>query len=73
METPVGTSPADARENVRSWLSTRKIEPILFQSEATEQVIFLEIQFSSPDDARLFERDFLLGSMRKMEKILDDS
>jgi hypothetical protein len=58
METPVGTALADALENVGSWLSARKIDPILFQSETKEQIIFLEIRFSSLDDGRRFQRDF---------------
>jgi hypothetical protein len=58
METPVGTRLADALENVGSWLSARKIDPILLQSETKEQIIFLEIRFSSLDDGRRFQRDF---------------
>jgi hypothetical protein len=40
METPVGTPLADALENVGSWLSARKIDPTLFQSETKEPLFF---------------------------------
>ena len=58
MEAPVGTPLADAIENVQSWLNMRQMKPLRFASEITAQIIFLEIEFHTGDEARLFERDF---------------
>ena len=61
IETPVGTSLADAMSDIRSWLDTHKIEPVDFRSHSFEGVFVLDIRFGSPDEAQLFERDFRLG------------
>jgi hypothetical protein len=58
MEAPVGTTLADAIENIQSWLNMRQIKPVRFASEITAQIIFLEIEFQTGDETCLFERDF---------------
>jgi hypothetical protein len=58
METPLGTPLANAILNIQSWLDMRQIKPIRFASEMSGQTVFLEIEFRTRDEARLFERDF---------------
>jgi hypothetical protein len=36
----------------------RQIKPIRFASDMSGQTVFLEIEFRTRDEARLFERDF---------------
>lgn len=58
METPLGTPLAYAIENVRSWLDIRQIEPIDLKSQIAGHTIFLEVEFKTGDEVRIFERDF---------------
>jgi hypothetical protein len=58
MEAPAGTPLANAIEDVQAWLDLRRMKPIRLASEKPGQILFLEIEFRTRDEAGFFERDF---------------
>jgi hypothetical protein len=58
MEAPTGTPLAHAIEHVKSWLNKQQMKPIRLASEVRGQILLLEIEFNTWDEAFLFERDF---------------
>jgi hypothetical protein len=54
MEAPAGTPLANAIEDVQAWLDLRRMKPIRLASEKPGQILFLEIEFRTRDEAGFF-------------------
>ena len=62
LEMPPSETLADLMQQIRTWLDSRKIEPSLFKIRNTNQgKIILELEFATPDLARIFQQEFAEG------------
>ena len=59
LERPTGASFGKTMNEMRSWLDSKKIEPMYFKPVTRHNGIGFEISFRNSDEAELFEREFV--------------
>jgi len=59
---PLSDTLTDLLNQIRAWLNARNVQTSLFRTEdAPGGKIILEIEFSTPDVATMFQREFAEG------------
>ena len=53
-----GTPVGNLMNDIRSWLDSKKIEPVEFKSTVSEQELEFSIHFQDEEQANLFRRAF---------------